>query len=64
MVEKGAERKMRCYSVLIGTDQGVKAFGPISDALMTLDDLRQDLDVLETIFAIGGNDYAADERNQ
>jgi hypothetical protein len=31
---------------------------------MTLDDLRQDLDVLETIFAIGGNDHAADERNQ
>jgi hypothetical protein len=55
---------MRCYGILIGTDQGVKALGRISDAVMTLDDLRQDLDVLETIFAIGGNDHAADERNQ
>jgi uncharacterized protein with von Willebrand factor type A (vWA) domain len=59
-----AERKMRCYGVLIGTDQRVKTLGRISDAVMTLDDLRQDLDVLETIFAIGGNDHATDERNQ
>ena len=62
--KRRAERKMRCYGVLIGTDQGVKALGRISDAVMTLDDLRQDLDVLEIIFAIGGNDHATDERNQ
>jgi uncharacterized protein with von Willebrand factor type A (vWA) domain len=59
-----AERKMRCYGVLIGADRGLEVLGRISDAVMTLDDLRQDIDVLETIFAIGGNDHAADERNQ
>src|SRR6266498_3206764 len=63
-LRRRAERKMRCYGVLIGTDQGVKALGRISDAVMTLDDLRRDLDVLETIFAIGGNDHATDEHNQ
>jgi uncharacterized protein with von Willebrand factor type A (vWA) domain len=60
--KRRAERKMRCYSILIGMDHGAKALGRISDAVMTLDDLKQDLDVLETIFAIGGDDHAADER--
>jgi uncharacterized protein with von Willebrand factor type A (vWA) domain len=58
-----AERKMRCYGVLIGTDHGTDALGRISDAVMTLDNLKQDIDVLETIFSIGGDDHAADERN-
>jgi uncharacterized protein with von Willebrand factor type A (vWA) domain len=48
-----AERKMRCYGILIGTEQGASTLGRISDAVMTLDDLKQDLDALETIFAIG-----------
>jgi uncharacterized protein with von Willebrand factor type A (vWA) domain len=61
--KRKAERKMRCYAVLIGTDHGADALGRISDAVMTLDNLKQDIDVLETIFAIGGNDHAADERN-
>ena len=56
-------RKMRCYGILIGTDRGLEALGRISDAVMTLNDLKQDLDVLETIFAIGGDDHAANERN-
>jgi len=61
--KRKAERKMRCYGVLIGMEYGAEALDRISDAVMTLDDLKQDLDVLETIFAIGGNDHAADERN-
>jgi hypothetical protein len=48
-----AERKMRCYGILIGTEQGASTLARISDAVMTLDDLKQDLDVLDTIFAIG-----------
>jgi uncharacterized protein with von Willebrand factor type A (vWA) domain len=59
-----ADRKMRCYGILIGTEQGATTLGRISDAVMTLDDLKQDLDVLETIFAIGGDDHAANEFNQ
>jgi uncharacterized protein with von Willebrand factor type A (vWA) domain len=61
--KRKAERKMRCYGVLIGTDHGADALGRISDAVMTLDNLKQDIDVLETIFSIGGADHAADERN-
>jgi len=42
---------MHCYSILIGTDHGAEALRRISDTVMTLDDLKQDLDVLETIYA-------------
>ena len=62
--KRKAERKMRCYGVLIGTDHGTEALGRISDAVMTLDNLKQDIDVLETIFSIGGDDHAADERHR
>src|SRR5215813_3740384 len=61
--KRKAERRMRSYGVLIGEARGLEVLGRISDAVMTLDDLKQDLDVLETIFAIGGDDHAADERN-
>ncbi|MCI0392139.1 MAG: hypothetical protein MOB07_25695 [Acidobacteria bacterium] len=61
--KRRAERKTRCYGILIGTDHGTEALSRISDAVMTLDDLKQDLDVLESIYAIGGDDHAADERN-
>jgi len=61
--KRKAERRMRCYGVLIGEARGLEVLGRISDAVMTLDDLKQDQDVLETIFSIGGNDHAADERN-
>ena len=49
--KRRAERKMRCYGILIGTDHGAEALRRISDTVMTLDDLKQDLDVLETIYA-------------
>ncbi len=61
--KRKAERRMRSYGVLIGEARGIEVLGRISDAVMTLDDLKQDQDVLETIFAIGGNDHAADECN-
>ena len=61
--KRKAERRMRCYGVLIGEARGLEVLGRISDAVMTLDDLKQDQDVLETIFSIGGDDHAADERN-
>jgi len=61
--KRKAERRMRCYGVLIGEARGLEVLGRISDAVMTLDDLKQDQEVLETIFSIGGNDHAADECN-
>ena len=61
--KRKAERRMRCYGVLIGEARGLEVLGRISDAVMTLDDLKQDQDVLETIFSIGGDDHAADECN-
>src|SRR5215510_882411 len=61
--KRKAERRMRSYGVLIGEARGLETLGRISDAVMTLDDLKQDQDVLESIFSIGGNDHAAIERN-
>jgi hypothetical protein len=51
---------MSCYAVLIGTNQGAELLGRISDAVLTLDDLKQDLDVLQKVFSIGGDDHVAD----
>lgn len=45
-------RGMRAYSVLIGTDEGSGVLASISDALLTLDNLGNDMPVLETIFAV------------
>ena len=61
--KRKAERRMRCYGVLIGEARGLEVLGRISDAVMTLDDLNQDQGVLETIFSIGGDDHATDECN-
>src|SRR5262249_35149673 len=47
--KRKAERRMRSYGVLIGEARGLKVLGCISDAVMTLDDLKQDQDVLEPI---------------
>jgi uncharacterized protein with von Willebrand factor type A (vWA) domain len=58
-----ADRRMRCYAVLIGTNQGADLLGRISDAVMTLDDLKQDLDVLQKLFSIGGDDHVTDQNN-
>ena len=46
------ERGMRAYAVLIGTDQGAGVLASIVDALLPLDDLERDTEVLETIFAV------------
>jgi uncharacterized protein with von Willebrand factor type A (vWA) domain len=46
-----AERGMRAYSVLIGTNQGEALLDEISDAFFCLDDLRGDLPALEVIFS-------------
>lgn len=45
-------RGMRAYAVLIGTDDGAGVLASISDALLTLDNLADDMPVLETIFAV------------
>lgn len=50
--KRRAERSMRAYSVLIGTFQGEALLSEISDAVFCLDDLRDDLPALETIFSI------------
>ncbi len=44
--------EMRSYGVLIGTTQGMRELSLCSDAVLTLDDLSQDLPVLNDIFAI------------
>ncbi|MCC6629302.1 MAG: hypothetical protein IT340_18095 [Chloroflexi bacterium] len=46
------ERGMRCFAVLIGTHEGAGVLATISDALLSLDRLQDDLPVLSTIFAI------------
>ena len=46
-----AERGMRSYGVLIGSNQGEALLGEISDAVFRLDDLRGDLPALEVIFS-------------
>src|SRR5215813_5152179 len=46
-----AERGMRAYGVLIGSNQGEALLGEISDAVFRLDDLRGDLPALEVIFS-------------
>lgn len=47
-----AARGMRAYAVLVGTDAGAGALASIADALLTLDDLDADRDVLTTIFGV------------
>jgi uncharacterized protein with von Willebrand factor type A (vWA) domain len=46
------ERSTRAYAVLIGTQEGAGVLASIVDALLPLDDLEQDTQVLETIFAV------------
>lgn len=50
--QRRAQRGMRTYAVLIGTDQGAEVLATLSDALLTLDNLTADIPVLETIFAV------------
>jgi uncharacterized protein with von Willebrand factor type A (vWA) domain len=46
-----AERGMRAYGVLIGSNQGEALLDEISDAVFRLEDLRGDLPALEVIFS-------------
>jgi uncharacterized protein with von Willebrand factor type A (vWA) domain len=46
-----AERGMRSYGVLIGSNQGEALLDEISEAVFRLDDLRSDLPALEVIFS-------------
>src|SRR5262249_20119864 len=61
--KRRAERKMRCYCILIGTDHGREALGSTSDHGMTIEDRKQDLAVLEPIYEIGGNDHPTNDPN-
>jgi uncharacterized protein with von Willebrand factor type A (vWA) domain len=45
-------RGMRGFGVLIGTHDGAGVLASITDALLTLDNLREDTPVLETIFNV------------
>ncbi|MCI0392480.1 MAG: hypothetical protein MOB07_27425, partial [Acidobacteria bacterium] len=49
--KRRAERGMRAYGVLIGSNQGEALLDEISDAVFRLDDLRGDLPALEVIFS-------------
>ena len=45
-------REMRAYAVLIGTTEGADVLASMTDALLTLDNLGEDMDVLQTMFAV------------
>jgi len=47
-----AERGMRSYSILIGSDEGEQLLWQISDAVFCLDDLAEDIHALEAIFSV------------
>ncbi len=49
--KRRAERGMRAYGVLIGSNQGEALLDEISDAVFRLDDLRGDMPALEVIFS-------------
>jgi hypothetical protein len=49
--KRRAERGMRVYGVLIGTNQGDALLDQISDAVFRLDLLRGDLPAHEVIFS-------------
>jgi len=50
-MKRRAERGMRVYGVLIGSNQGEPLLDEICDAVFRLDDLRGDLPALEVIFS-------------
>ena len=47
-----AERGMRAYGILLGTREGMHALASITDAVLTIDNLSDDMPILQTIFAI------------
>lgn len=46
------ERGMRSYGVLIGTEDGAGVLASVTDAVLTLGDLEDEGQILETIFAV------------
>jgi uncharacterized protein with von Willebrand factor type A (vWA) domain len=50
--QRRAERGMRAYGILLGTREGMHALASIADAVLTIDNLSDDMPVLQTIFAI------------
>ena len=47
-----AERGMRAYGILLGTREGMHALAQVADAVLTIDNLSEDMPILQTIFAI------------
>jgi uncharacterized protein with von Willebrand factor type A (vWA) domain len=50
--QRRAERGMRAYGILLGTREGMHALASITDAVLTIDNLNEDMPILQTIFAI------------
>src|SRR6266498_2342060 len=46
------ERCMRAYGILLGTREGMHALASIADAVLTIDNLQDDMPILQTILAI------------
>lgn len=46
--------EVRCYSVLIGTRDGLNVLKQVSDDVITLDNLKADRKATDLVFAIGG----------
>ncbi|MEP7190253.1 MAG: VWA domain-containing protein, partial [Roseiflexaceae bacterium] len=50
--QRRAERGMRAYGILLGTREGMHALAQVADAVLTIDNLGDDMPILQTIFAI------------
>lgn len=50
--QRRAERGMRAYGILLGTREGMHALAQVTDAVLTIDNLQDDMPILQTIFAI------------
>lgn len=50
--QRRAKRGMRAYGILLGTHEGMHALAAIADAVLTIDNLQDDMPILQTIFAI------------
>jgi hypothetical protein len=50
--QRRAERRMRAYGILLGTREGMHILAAITDAVLTIDNLNDDMPVLQSIFAI------------
>src|SRR6266508_3107965 len=50
--QRRVERGMRAYGILLGTREGMHALAAIADAVLTIDNLQDDMPILQTIFAI------------